>query len=410
MRLMPVFHYQATRADGTLVRDQITADDQTTAVTQIQATGLTLIQIKPSATPATTWLARWHHLVHPQRLQRRDIEHFTLELSTLLQAGLPLTQALQSLQRLTHQPALRQLCQSVQQALRQGDSLAVALPQSSRLFDSLYCSLIRVGEASGQLETTLHHLADWQARNRRLQEAVVSALIYPSILIMLSVVAMTILLVLVVPQFATLFDQSGQPLPWIPRLLIGLGQLLSAWGLWLCGAGVLATWMLRQHWRSARGRKQKDRWMLQLPLIGPWLIQRETALLARTLATLLRSGMSLLPALEIVRQAMPNQVFADLAEQATARVRQGERLSTALQAGQQLPALAIELIQVGETSGDLAPMLERVAERYEATIQTSLQRLLSLLEPTIILLIAALVTLVILSMVSLMLDSHQLLF
>ncbi len=407
---MPVFHYQAAHADGTLVRDQITADDQPTAVAQIQAAGLTLLQIKPGATPATTWLARWHHLMRPQRLQRRDIEHFTLELSTLLQAGLPLTQALQSLQRLTHQPTLRQLCQSVQQALRQGDSLAVALPQCSRLFDPLYCSLIRVGEASGQLETTLHHLADWQARHRRLQEAVVSALIYPSILIILSVVAMIILLVLVVPQFTDLFAQSGQPLPWMPRLLIGFSQLLSTWGIWLCGAGMLATWMLRRHWRSARGRKQKDRWMLQLPLIGPWLTQRETALLARTLATLLRSGMSLLPALEIVQQVLPNQVFADLAQQAAARVRQGERLSVALQASRQLPTLAIELIQVGETSGDLTPMLDRVADRYTAAIQTSLQRLLSLLEPTIILLIAALVTLVILSMVSLMLNSHQLLF
>ena len=407
---MPVFRYQAARADGTLVQDQIIADDQATAAAQLQAAGLTPIQITPGGKPTSRLSTRWRQLVRPQTLQRRDIERFTLELSTLLRAGLPLSQALLSLQRLAQQPALRQLCQSVQQALRRGESLSVALPRCSPLFDPLYCSLIQVGEASGQLEDALHHLADWQARNRQLRESMLSALIYPSILVVLSIIAMSVLLVLVVPQFTALFAQSGQQLPWMPRLLIGLGQLLSTWGLWLGGAGVLTAWGLRQHWRSARGRAQKDRWLLQLPLVGAWLAQRATALLARTLATLLRSGMSLLPALEIVQQVLPNQTFADVAAQAATRVRQGERLSTALQQGQQLPTLAIELMQVGEASGDLIPMLDRIAERYEAAVQSSLQRLLSLLEPTIILLIAAFVTLVILSMVSLMLDSHQLLF
>ena len=404
---MPRYAYQAARADGEVLSGQLDADDIPAAARQLQQAGHTPLHIQPYQLPRST--TRFGEWFSRRALQARDIELFTLELSTLLKAGLSLGHALQILQGLAKKPAMLQLCQTLYQAIRRGDSFSVALQQGSPLFDRLYRNMVRVGEASGSLELALLSLVRFQSERRSLRDSLVSALIYPCILILLAVVAMVILLAFVVPQFSAMFSQAGQAMPLLTRLLVGTGELLQQYGGLFLGCSSIGVLFLRRHWQQGAGREQRDRGLLRLPFIGSLLIKLETARFTRTLATLLQHGMSVLPALEITQTVMHNQAVAVSIAHAATCVRQGEPLSQPLLASQQLPALAIQLIQVGEQSGQLTSMLVQIADIYEAEVQSGLKRLLSLLEPVIIIIIAVFVTVVILSIVSLMMASNQLL-
>ena len=406
---MPTFRYKAARSDGQVDEGRIEAQDRDSVARTLQRQGRIPIQIDSTipeviaATPAARlWRAR--------ATGNADIDLFTLELATLLRAGLPLGQALDTLTGLADNPAMAKIAGDVNTAVRGGKPLSTALEQADRGFDRFYCNMVRAGESSGALDIALERLSEFRSNRREMRQALISALLYPSILLALALIAVAVLLAFVVPQFTQLFAEAGRELPLLTRIVAGAGELVTGWWwlMLLTLAGVI--WWLRRDWADPAGRARWDARLLRLPLIGPLTRKLQTARFSRTLATLLASGTHLLPALDIAREIVGNAVMAQALGHVARRVREGEGLAKPLAEAAILPTLATQLIRLGETSGRLEQLLAQVADIYERDVQSTLKRLLTLAEPVIIITIALLVTVIILSVVLMILESNNLAF
>ena len=406
---MATYHYKAARGDGQVVEGKMEAHDRDGVVRSLQAQGNIPIQIE-SAVPVAPGAPRARAGWRPSQSASTTVDFFTLELSTLLRAGLPLTQALDTLSELVEDPALAEMIQSINKAVRGGQSLSDALEQSNAGFDRFYCNMVRAGESSGALDLALERLASFRANRRELRQSLISALIYPAILLIMAIVAVAVLLAFVVPQFTQMFADAGRELPLLTRIVSGAGELVTRWWwLMLLSLGALV-WWLRNDWESPDGRARWDARLLQTPMVGSLISKLATARFARTLSSLLENGVHLVPALDIARQIVGNVVIAQALALTAQRVREGMGLAAPLAESQAFPALATQLIKVGESSGRLEMMLSQVADIYEREVQTSLKRLLTLAEPIIIITIALVITVIILSVVLMILESNDLAF
>jgi len=404
------FRYKAANADGKLIEGLIDADDRDGAAQLLLAQGSTPIRIDGAgtATPTAAGVAR--RTGSGKRASGPAIDYFTLELATLLRAGLPLGQALDTVADTSDDSVIADRVAAVNDAVRSGQPLSRALHDAGPEFDAFYCNMIRAGESGGALAVALERLADFRQRRRETSQAIVSALLYPSILLTLALVAVAVLLAFVVPQFTQMFADVGRDLPLLTRIVAGAGDLVANWWwliLMMLAAGAYA---LHRDWQRPEGRARWDAWLLGLWLVGPLLRKLETARFARTLATLLENGVALVPALQIAREIVGNTVLLGVVEQATRRVREGAGLADALAARRELPTLALKLIGVGEQSGQLAPMLTKVADIYDRDVQVAMKRLFTLAEPAIIITIALLITVIILSIVLVIIESNNLVF
>ena len=406
---MPVFSYKAARNDGEVIEGRLEAASSRAVAQHLQTEGQVPIHIAeytPSETKAAVQLRLG---LNRGGLNARDIELFTLQLATLLRAGLPLGQALETLARLAEKPAIKELSEDLNQSIRRGEPLSESLRKHPQ-FDRFYLNMVRAGESTGALDLALDSLAIFKTRAREMRESLISALIYPAILLTLALVAVSVMLAFVVPQFTEMFQEAGQDLPLLTRIVAGAGELITHWW-WLMLASIVGgIYLLRRSWEKPEGRERRDRRLLGLPLAGSLLLKIETARFTRTLSTLLANGVTLLTAMDIAKEIVNNRIVATALERTSTRVRQGEGLGKPLIDSGVFPSLATQLIQVGERTGNLEPMLERVAEIYESEVDTSLKRLLSLIEPAIIILIALFVSVIILSIVMLILASNDLVF
>lgn len=406
---MPRFRYKAAGTDGQVIEGELEAPDRAQAARQLQTRGQVPIQIDVAGKTTPAGLAS-DKAPGTRKTSAADIDLFTLELATLLRAGLPIDQALDTLTSLAETPALAQIATAVNTEVRGGASLSDALSRSDPGFDEFYCNMVRAGESSGALDLALERMAGFRANRREMRQALISALIYPAILLTLALVAVAVLLAFVVPQFTELFADAGRELPLLTRIVAGAGDLVVNWWwliLLLIGGTV---WAVRRHWNSPAGRAQWDAQLLRLPLVGTLTRKLHTARFARTLGTLLGSGVNLLPAINIAKEIVGNEVMAQALGQVENRVREGEGLAAPLSDTQVLPTLATQLIRLGESSGKLEPLLMQIAEIYDRDVQTMLKRLLTLAEPVIIIVIALLVTVIILSVVLMILESNNLAF
>jgi len=406
---MPRYRYKAARQDGQLIEGEIEATDRESAARTLQLQGNVPIQIDrsgPQVARAPTAGGRRGG----RRSGNKDIDLFTLELATLLRAGLPLAQALDTLAGLADNPVMADIAAAVNKEVRAGKSLSAALEHTDPGFDRFYCNMVRAGESSGALDIALERLAAFRANRSELRQALTSALIYPAILLTLALVAVAVLLAFVVPQFTQLFAEAGRDLPLLTRIVAGAGELVSNWWWLIIMLLVLVAWWLRRDWSDPNGRARWDARLLRLPLVGGLICKLQTARFARTLSSLLTNGVNLLPALEIAKEIVGNAVMARALDDVTRRVREGEGLAKPLADAAVLPAMATQLIRLGEASGRLEPLMVQVADIYERDVQTALKRLLTLAEPVIIITIALLVTVIILSVVLMILESNNLAF
>jgi len=408
---MPVYVFKAARANGEVIEGQLEAADRQSVVQHLQADGQIPIRIVEAGANISPVGAKTP-LLQRQRsgIGHQDVEMFTLQLATLLRAGLPLSQALETLKALVSKDTLKQLVEKINQAVRGGDSLSSALQKADPQFDRFYLNMVRAGESSGALDLALESLNTFKRNAREMRESLISALIYPAILLLLALIAVAVMLGFVVPQFTEMFDQADQQMPLLTRIVAASGELLTTWWWLMLAVLVGGGYLLRRHWDTPLGAEQRDRQLLGMPLIGQLMIKLETARFTRTLATLLKIGVGLLKAMDIAKEVVTNRIVSQSLEAAAERVRHGERLSVPLRDNGVLPNLCVQLIQVGEQSGELEGMLEQVAEIYEKDVDTSLKRLLGLVEPLIIILIALFVTVIILSVVLLILASQDMTF
>lgn len=406
---MTAFRYKAANTDGRLIEGTIDALDRDGAARALLAQGSTPITIDPERKTAKAPASKRTPSGN-QRVSAPSIDYFTLELATLLKAGLPLGQALDTVGETTDEPALSQRVDAINQAVRGGQSLSQALQSAGPEFDAFYCNMVRAGESGGALAVALERLAEFRQHRRETTQAIVSALIYPAILLGLALVAVAVLLAFVVPQFTQMFADVGRELPLLTRIVAGAGDLVANWWwliLLLLGAAVYA---LYRDWQSPSGRARWDAGLLRLWVIGPMLRKLEGGRFARTLGTLLENGVPLVSALDISREIISNTQLAAAVDQATRRVREGSSLSMALSESAEIPPLALKLIGVGEQSGQLNTMLQQVADIYERDVQTAMKRLFTLAEPVIIITIALVITVIILSVVLVIIESNNLVF
>jgi general secretion pathway protein F len=404
---MPGFQYKAVTADGEVVHGTLEGSDKQQVVEQLHALGQTPIRIDQTAGPIVTGRRR---RLRKRRIGEDQIANATRELSTLIRAGLPLDRALGVLISLAEGEPIAELLGNVRKEVNGGASLADAMESQGGAFNRFYINLLRAGEAGGALEVVLERLAEHMEKSKDLRDAMLSALIYPAILIVVAVTSIFILLGYVVPQFTELFEDVGQVLPLPTRITIAVGEALQSYGwvvLLVVAAGI---WAIRRQLDHPGGRRRWHARFLKLPLAGAMITRIEVARFTRTLGTLLHNGVPLLKALSIVKDSIGNQVIADGIERVAGSLKEGQSLAAPLAEAALFPPFAIHMIRVGEESGRLQELLLQVADIYDRETQVSIKRTLSLLEPVLILVLGVIIAAVIISILMAILGINQLVF
>ena len=394
---MPVYRYRAVDAAGDVATGELEAANEAEIVDRLRDQGLMPMQVARSAAARRRRGGRaggsrerraWFV---PKNVTRDQLMAMTRELATLLKAGLPLDRALEIMIGLAPTPAVTALLQGVRDDVRGGKSLSQALDARRDVFSRFYVNIVRAGEAGGALGTVLSRLAETLERNKELRETVKSALIYPTILIGVAVVSVVVLLIFVVPQFEQTFSQAGKALPLPTEMVVFLGKLMRNWWWAIALAIVIVVWWTRRRLRRPDVRARVDARVLTVPVLGDLVTKVEVARFARTLATLLGNGVTLLSGLTIVKETMGNVTLAGALDGVTARLREGKGFGRPLADTGLYPKLATQMILVGEESGRLEEMLSRVADIYDREVQLAVKRFLAVLEPALILGLAVLI-------------------
>ena len=386
---MPTYRYQAVDLAGRTLKASLQAESERHARQLLREQGLFARQLQVQGNAQV--------LPRRQRVSRAQLCELTRQLATLTGAGIALVDALATLERQLVEPALRNLLVGVRGALAEGLGLARSLARQGGVFSALYCALVEAGERSGRLAQVLERLADHLEQVQRQQHKARTALIYPCVLMGVSLAVVVGLMSFVVPRLTEQFAHSGQSLPLITRLLIGASEALLLAGPWLLGAAVLgaagaARLLRRPHWCLRR-----DDLLLRLPRVGALLRVLESARLSRSLAILVGSGVPLLEALQVATATLENRRIRLALERVQVDVQGGVSLHRALDASGQFPPMLLNMVASGEASGTLPDMLERVADNQERGFARQVDLLLALFEPLMILLMGAVVLFIVLA-------------
>jgi len=411
---MARFRYRAVAASGELLQGEMDAVSQATVVERLRGQG----HLPLAADEVAAGAARRRQLTLMQRLRqpvfgqarvtRREIAMMTRELATLLEAGLTLDQSLKLLIELAAGEPLEALLVDLLERIQGGSSLADALAQHDRLFPRVYVSMVRAGETGGALREVLGRLARYLDEAEALREQVKSALVYPVILLVLAVVSIVILLTVVLPQFTPLFENAGAQLPWLTRAVMLVGDAVQRWWWLMLLAGIGAVGIARRQLRRPARRAQVDRWLLKVPLVGELLAKIDTARFARALGTLLANGVPPLTALAIVQDALTNATLRRALADAATAMKDGGGLAAPLGRSNVFPRLAVHLLGVGEESGQLDPMLLKIAEVFDRDVRSTIERLMALLVPVLTIMLGAIVAVIITSVLMAILSAYDL--
>ncbi|MCY3752286.1 MAG: type II secretion system F family protein [Gammaproteobacteria bacterium] len=395
---MATFRYKALSAQGgERVRGDIEAPSRKLAVHQLRQAGQLPISVIASSGRPWFRLDALRARRPARKVSRQDVVLLTRGLATLLAAGLSLEQALRALAGFDLTAPARRLVQSLTGQLQGGVSLSAALVQHPAVFDGLYVSMVRAGEASGALDKVVARLADYLERMAALRANLVNALIYPGILFGFSVLSVLALMTFVIPQFVPLFENANQDLPWLTRGVFAGSALFQAYWWCLPPGLLLLVWGVDNYLADIKRRRRFDVWCLRLPWLGALVRQVEIARCAHTLGTALSHGVPLLTGIALVREATVNTRMAEALDAVSISLEQGQSMAAPLKASQLWPAPATQLIEIGEASGQLEPMLARLADIYDREVQSGIKRLLTVLEPLLILGLGGLVATIIAS-------------
>jgi len=405
---METYSYKATTKEGDIITGTIEASNERIAVDRIQEMGYFPLMVSKAIERKDIIYNFISSL--KGRIGEKDVMSFTYQLGVLLEAGFTLDKALSILSELTEKRALRELIRDIISEVRGGRSFSEALSRFPAVFPSFYVNMVRAAEAGGFLEETMSRMATYLENTRALKEDIRSALIYPSILTVVGGSAVIILLTFVVPKFTKIFTDMGEALP-IPTailLTISNGLIKYWWMILLFLAGILFT--IRSYLKSESGRRTWDKLRFRLPVFGKLYKEAAVSRFARTLGTLLGSGVPLLNALQIVKGTLGSEKIAELISSVREAVRRGRGISEPLRNSDVFPPIAVHMITVGEESGRLDEMLIKIAERFDIEVRTTVKRLLSLLEPALILFMGVMVGFIVIAMLMAIFSINELPF
>ncbi len=380
---MPTFRYTAIDGAGKLIRGALDAQNATVVADMLHGQGRLLVRADEVGSAN-----RLSDLLHAdigieRGLPRSVVANFTRELSVMLSAGQDIDHALRFLVESAEDKRAHKLLDTLRNEVRSGKSLAVALGDHPKVFPRIYVSLVRAGEAGGNLAESLANLAGLLEREAKLAATIQSAMIYPTLLFVVAVSTITMLLTYVLPQFQPIFDQAGAKLPRPTRILIAMGDFVRVDGLLMLVVLLILGFVAYRALKDPKTRIVWERFVLRIPLAGPLVRRSQAARFTRTLGTLLTNGVSMVSAMSISRGVLGNLVAAQTVERAGNEVKSGRRLGAALSAGKFFPPQTIHLIEVGEETGRLSEMALRAADIHDEQVGQSVQRLVALLVPLV---------------------------
>ena len=387
---MPVFAYRGLAANGRSVVGVVDADSVRTARGKLRDRGIFPTELAEEVAAVKRSLGDYLPSFG-RRIPPSELSLLTRQLSSLLGAGVQLVDALAALADQSARPVTKRLLSQVRERVREGTSLGDALAGHPETFSDLYIGMVRAGEAAGALETVLNRIADFNERQAEFVSKVSQALTYPVIMVCLGSAIMMFLMGYVVPKIADIFQQSNAALPLPTVILIAISNFVSGYWIFLILLVVGTIAGISYGLSTKRGRRLYDTWILRLPFIGGTVTRVLCARFSRTLATMLQSGVQLLPALASVKHVITNGLMADAVEESRTSIREGHGMTHPLAQSGLFPPLLVEMIRVGERSGEIESMLERVADTYEREVSRSLNQLTTLLEPVMTLAMAAII-------------------
>ncbi len=405
---MPDYVWRAISADGKAVEGHSSANTESAVLKQLREQGLTPLEINEGAAnvaakgpgargPVAAMLAKPKSRVAKGPVKTSDVLALTSELSIMLRAGLALDNALRVLIDMSYKPSVAKLLQGVLDAVKGGTPLSRALTAHRELFGDFYINMIRSGEASGQMSAVLERLVEHMERQRALRESVVSATIYPAILLGVAVLSLVAMLGFVVPQFEKLFTDMGDALPLPTQWVMALGHAFKSYGLVIALVAFGAGSLLMRWFRSPRGRQWWQAQLLKMPLVGRLALKYELTLFSRSLGTLLGNGVPMLTALHIATETVGNTVLQQALSSVAPIVKEGGKVVQAITSTGIFEPLAINLIRVGEETGRIGPMMLELAHILNREVEIGIKRLLTLVEPVLILVLGVLIAAIIVS-------------
>jgi general secretion pathway protein F len=392
---LPVYTYKGVTGAGRATRGFVDAESARAARAKLRRDGVFLTDLAESARTPDTSLPRVRRdvsfsLSRLRRIAPLDLALATRQLSTLIGAGVPLVQALSALAEQVEGARLKGVIGQIRDRVNEGATLADAMAQSGP-FSELYVGMVRAGEAGGALEQVLARLAEYLESQVRLRNKVGSILIYPSVMFGFACIVVGVLVTVVLPQITQLLASLHQPLPIYTRLIIELANFMrSYWWVLICVVAIVVL-SVRAILRTQPGRAGFDRLKLRLPVVGRVVRLLSISRFTRTLSTLLAGGLPIVRSLDISKHVANNVVLGQAIDAARDSVTEGQSLAQPLRASGEFPPIVVHMVEVGERSGELEAMLEKVAQTYEEQVETSVTRLTALLEPFLILVMVGIV-------------------
>lgn len=378
---MATFTYTARALNGDLRTATIDAPSRDDVIGQLRKQRLSVVKIDEDAKKK----------VGRGSIKMRDIVIFTRQFSTMINAGLPLVQALTILADQTDNKALSEVTRKVVFDVESGHTVADALAKHPKAFTSLYVNMVSAGEAGGILDTILMRLATFLEKNDKLVRKVKGAMIYPSVIMAVAGIAVVTLLLFVIPVFESMFASAGQALPLPTRIVIGASKLLHSYWWAVLAVGIAGYFAFKKYYASPNGKLTVDRIMLHFPVLGDVLRKSAVSRFTRTLGTLISSGVSILEGLEITAKTAGNRVIQDAIMESRSSIAGGDTIAAPLQKSKVFPPMVISMISVGEQTGGLDEMLTKIAEFYDDEVDAAVSNLLSLLEPVMIVFLGVIV-------------------
>jgi len=372
---MPAFTYTARNSAGELKTATVEAATAQDVVAQLRRQRMTVVKVDESSKAPKKVKGS---------IKMRDIVIFTRQFSTMINAGLPLVQALDILAKQTENKVLAACTRDIVFDVESGHTVADALSKHPKAFSDLYVNMVAAGEAGGILDTILMRLATFMEKNDALVRKVKGAMIYPGVIMSVAVIAISVLLIFVIPVFESMFAGVGLALPLPTRVVIGASDFLRNFWWAVIAAGGASAFLFRKYYATSGGKLTIDKLMLKMPVLGDVLRKSAVSRFTRTLGTLISSGVSILDGLEITAKTAGNRVIQDAIMQSRASIAGGDTIAAPLQKSAVFPPMVISMIAVGEQTGGLDEMLSKIADFYDEEVDAAVSGLLSLLEPIMI--------------------------
>ena len=375
---MNIFRYVAKDSNGRDTSATMEAENEKEVVLALRKKGLIILSV--------TEESRGDSVVRKTRRKVKgpELVVFSRQLATMVDAGLPLIQATDTLAEQAESPALQMVLRDVVKSIEEGASFSEALGGHPKVFSSLFVNMTRAGEASGTLAEILDRIAGYMEASLALKRKVKSAMIYPVIVSSMAVIITSVLLLKVIPVFGKIYDSFGAALPTPTQMLLNFSGMLRAYFPFVVGALVAGIFLLRKYIKTDGGRMRFDRFKLTLPIFGPIFRKVAVSRFSRTLSVLVKSGVPILSALDIVAKTAGNKLVEKAVNDAMEQIKQGENIAQPLAASEVFPPMVTKMIAVGEESGKLEVMLSKIADFYDSQVDAAVNGLTSMIEPLLI--------------------------